>query len=118
VTLKLNPSAPATQLYESSHEVVQLKPRGAGEAGALREETLSSRVAQVPFLARFAVINLVKVSHQNPQGEVRQVLLSNVQLTFEGQETTAFRFRLDEKGEFIPDSMNRIPKNLRAGAKS
>jgi hypothetical protein len=62
MTLKLNPSAPAIQLYESSHEVVQLKPRGALEAGALREEAFSSRVAQVPFLARFAVINLVGVA--------------------------------------------------------
>jgi hypothetical protein len=40
--------------------------------------------------------------------------MSNVELTFEGQETTAFRFRLDEKGEFVPDSMNRIRKSLRS----
>jgi hypothetical protein len=62
MTLQLNPSAPAVGRYESSHDVVQLKPRGAVEAGALREETFSSRVAQVPFLARFAVINLVGVA--------------------------------------------------------
>lgn len=60
----------------------------------------------------------IKVSHQNQQGEVRQVLLSNVALTFEGQETTAFRFRLDEKGEFIADSMNRIRKTLRSPGRS
>jgi hypothetical protein len=62
MTLQLNPSAPAIQRYEPPHEVVQLKRRGAVEAGALREETLSSRVGQVPFLARFAVINLVGVA--------------------------------------------------------
>ena len=45
MTLQLNPSAPAIQRYEPPHEVVQLKPRGAVEAGALREETFSSRVA-------------------------------------------------------------------------
>jgi hypothetical protein len=49
---------------------------------------------------------------------VHQVLQSNVDLTFEGQETTAFRFRLDEKGEFIGDSMNRIHKNLRGAGGS
>ena len=59
MTLQLNPSAPAIGRYESSHEVVELKPRGAVEGDAPREETFSSRVAQVPFLARFAVINLV-----------------------------------------------------------
>jgi len=29
-----------------------------------------------------------------------------------------FRFRLDEKGELIADSMNRIHKNLRAAGRS
>ena len=67
---------------------------------------------------KYPVSAQIKVSHQNQHGEVRQVLLSNIELTFEGQETTAFRFRLDEKGEFIADSMNRIQKSLRAGAKS
>jgi hypothetical protein len=56
----------------------------------------------------------IKVSQQNQQGKVLQVLQSDVELAFEGQETTVFRFRLDEKGEFIADSMNRIHKKLRA----
>ena len=55
---------------------------------------------------------------QNQQGQVRQALASNVELAFEGQETTVFRFRLDEKGELIADSMNRIHKNLRAAGRS
>jgi hypothetical protein len=59
----------------------------------------------------------IKVSLQNRQGEVHQALQSNVELRFEGQETTAFRFRIDEKGEFIGDSMNRIHKDLRAGGR-
>jgi hypothetical protein len=60
----------------------------------------------------------IKVSHQDQQGRVQQVLQSNVELTFEGQETTVFRFRLDEKGEFIPDSVNRIHKTLRTAGSS
>jgi hypothetical protein len=59
----------------------------------------------------------IKVSLQNQQGKVHQALQSNIELAFEGQETTVFRFRMDEKGEFIPDSMNRIHKSLRAGGK-
>ena len=59
----------------------------------------------------------IKVSLQNQQGEVHEALQSNVELTFEGQETTAFRFRIDEKGEFVADSMNRIHKNLRVGGR-
>jgi hypothetical protein len=59
-----------------------------------------------------------KVSRQNQQGQVLQVLQSNVEVTFEGQETTVFRFRLDEKGEFIAGSMNRIHKSLRAAGSS
>jgi len=67
---------------------------------------------------KYPISVAIKVSHQNQQGEVRQVLLSNIDLTFEGQETTAVRFRLDEKGEFIADSMNRIHKNLRPAGSS
>lgn len=59
----------------------------------------------------------VKVSLKDPRGDVKQVLQSNVELSFEGQETTVFRFKLDEKGAFVADSMNRIHKPLRAAAK-
>ena len=66
---------------------------------------------------KYPVATQVKVSLQNQQGQVRRVMQSNVDLNFEGQETTVFRFRLDEKGEFVADSLNRIHKNLRvAGA--
>ncbi len=58
----------------------------------------------------------VRVSLQGDKGAVRQVLQSNVELTFEGQETTVFRFQLDDKGEFVADSMNRFHKNLRAAS--
>ena len=67
---------------------------------------------------KFPVGVQVKVSQQDQKGQVRQVLQSNIELAFEGQETTVFRFRLDEKGDFIADSMNRIHKNLRAAGSS
>jgi hypothetical protein len=61
----------------------------------------------------------VRVSLQDQQGEVHQVLQADAQLAYEGQETTMFRFRLDGHGDFVAGSMNRIHKNLRnaGGAK-
>jgi hypothetical protein len=63
---------------------------------------------------KYPVAAQIKVSLQNQQGQVRQALQSNVELTHEGQETTVFRFLMDDKGEFVADSMNRIRKNLRS----
>src|SRR5271167_1975983 len=51
---------------------------------------------------KFPVPAHVKVSLQNEKGGVQQVLQSDIQLAFEGQETTVFRFRLDDKGVFVP----------------
>ena len=67
---------------------------------------------------KFPVATQIKVSLQDRQGHVRQALQSNIELAFEGQKTTVFRFRLDEAGEFIEGSMNRIHKNLRAAGSS
>jgi hypothetical protein len=67
---------------------------------------------------KFPVATQIKVSLQDQQGHVRQALQSNIELAFEGRETTVFRFRLDEAGEFIEGSMNRIHKNLRAAGSS
>jgi hypothetical protein len=63
---------------------------------------------------KFPVPAHVKISLQNEKGGVQQVLQSDIQLAFEGQETTVFRFRLDDKGVFVPGSMNRIHKDLRS----
>jgi hypothetical protein len=56
----------------------------------------------------------IKIALQTPQGGVQQVLQSDFNLDYEGQETTAFRFRLDDQGGFLPDTVNRIHKPLRA----
>jgi hypothetical protein len=60
----------------------------------------------------------VRVSLQGENGSVRQVLQSNIDLNAEGQESTVFRFKLDDQGGLVPDSMNRIHKDLRAAAGS
>jgi hypothetical protein len=59
----------------------------------------------------------VKVSFKDPKGDVRQALQSNIELNFEGQETTVFRFSLDAKGGFLANSVNRVHKPLRAASK-
>ena len=62
---------------------------------------------------KYPVLVKIKVSLQDKKGDVRQALLTDVDLKFEGQETTAFRFRLDKDGGLIADSVNRIHKDLR-----
>src|SRR5882672_1830165 len=63
---------------------------------------------------KFPVPATVRVSLQGDNGDVQQVLTSNVALTYEGQETTVFRFKLDDKGHYVADSLNRIHKDLRS----
>jgi hypothetical protein len=67
-SLKLNLSTPRTERHDSGADVLLLKPQGAIVLDNLdlsarsAPETLASRVAQFPFFARFAVINLVGVA--------------------------------------------------------
>ena len=56
----------------------------------------------------------VVTSVKRPGSEsARQVLASTVELTAENQETTVYRFKLDENGELASDSVNSLPKSLR-----
>jgi hypothetical protein len=41
------------------------------------------------------------------------MLKSTIELSHVGQESTVFRFRLDDKGELVPGSINRLHKGLR-----
>jgi len=63
---------------------------------------------------RFPVPVLAKVSVRGPDGEVNNILRSQIQLDYVGQETTIFRFQLDDKGRLIPGSLNRVHKELRS----
>jgi len=42
-----------------------------------------------------------------------QILARTVQLEYEGQELTVFRFELDDDGQFLPSSVHDIPISLR-----
>jgi hypothetical protein len=54
------------------------------------------------------------VSVHDPEGHVRRILESTVELTFQGQETTIFRFKLEKDGSLVAGSLNRIHKPLRS----
>jgi hypothetical protein len=62
----------------------------------------------------FPVAATVKVQVRNSEGVVKNLVQSVVQLDHVGQETTVFRFQLDDKGHLVPGSLNRIHKDLRA----
>jgi hypothetical protein len=53
-----------------------------------------------------------------PDRSAEQILLSEVDLVREGQEITVFRFRLDDAGELVPNSVHGLPKPLRDGSKT
>jgi hypothetical protein len=63
---------------------------------------------------KFPIPVITKVALQAPNGEVKDMLKSTVELSHVGQETTIFRFRLDDKGELVPGSVNRLHKGLRS----
>ena len=92
-----------------NYEVAYGRGHSAGEY-VVNAMLYRSRDRKIPIKCQ------IKVSLQGEKGQVHQVLQSNVELTFEGQETTVFRFRLDQKGEFVADSMNRFHKNLRSAS--
>jgi NADH:ubiquinone oxidoreductase subunit 2 (subunit N) len=63
-SVKFNRSAPYTEEGGPHSDVLLLNPQRSGIHDNLgqRPQTLTARMAQVPFLARFAVINLVGVA--------------------------------------------------------
>lgn len=56
---------------------------------------------------------VVRVKSDNEAG-ARPISATTVRLDREGQELTAFRFRLTEKGELVPNSLNSVFKPLRS----
>jgi hypothetical protein len=54
----------------------------------------------------------VVVSVRTRLEAARQILNTDVELSRQGQEVTAFRFRLDEEGGLVPDSVNTLSSRL------
>ena len=57
------------------------------------------------------VVISVKPSEDAP---AKQILATGVELRHEGQEITAFRFSLDEKGRLVSGSVHDLPRPLRS----
>lgn len=58
----------------------------------------------------------ISVSVKSRSNEsARRLLATNLVLENEGEERTAFRFSLDDKGGLIRDSVHDLPKPLRSG---
>jgi hypothetical protein len=54
----------------------------------------------------------------NSKVSAKRILTTKLQLKNQGQEKTAFRFSLDDKGKLIPGSVHDLPKPLRSKKKS
>jgi hypothetical protein len=65
---------------------------------------------------KFPIPITAAVSVQGADGQVREIVRSATELSFQGQEVTVFRFRLDEQSEMAAGSLNRLHKDLRAAA--
>jgi hypothetical protein len=63
---------------------------------------------------RFPIEVTAMVTVTGTDGVSRKLLQSKAELTYVGQESTIFRFKLDEKGAMVAGSLNRIHKPLRA----
>jgi hypothetical protein len=86
--------------------------RGIGTTGeyVMNLHLFSDRSGALPIPVE------VKVSVRAPGGAMREILSSSVQLGRLGNETTVVRFRLDENGGLVPDSVHSLFMPLRAAA--
>lgn len=53
----------------------------------------------------------------DPKTSAKQIVSTEVELTYEGQEYTALRFKLDEQGNLVKGSLNNLSIPLRSGGK-
>lgn len=65
-----------------------------------------------PLPAGLTVAVTVVMSVRQKYDDLRQVLQTKVELTRRNQEETAFRFKLDERGELLPGSVTTLRRRL------
>ena len=63
---------------------------------------------------RFPIEVTAMVTVTDKDGVSHKLVQSKIELTYVGQETTIFRFKLDSNGALVAGSLNRIHKPLRA----
>ncbi|HSR71355.1 MAG TPA: hypothetical protein VLL72_03140 [Kiloniellales bacterium] len=50
----------------------------------------------------------------SPDKGAKRILFTKLELSHQGEERTAFRFRLDESGNLVPGSVHDTPRSLRS----
>ena len=65
-----------------------------------------------PLPAGVTVAVTVVISVRQKYDDLRPVLQTKVELTRRNQEETAFRFKLDERGELLPGSVTTLRRRL------
>jgi hypothetical protein len=61
-------------------------------------------------------VKLVASVKATPDDMARQIVATTVNLRRENDQITAFRFRLDEKGQLVAGSINSLFKELRVAS--
>ena len=60
-------------------------------------------------------VSVVISLKRTPEDSSRELLTKSIELGYEGEEATAFRFELDERAGLVPGSVHDLPKGLRSG---
>jgi hypothetical protein len=70
--------------------------------------------------ARNSTVPVTVVVSVKPSADMpaRQILMTKLNLTREGEERTVFRFDLSKSGAVVPGSVNSLQRPLRSGTKS
>jgi hypothetical protein len=63
-------------------------------------------------------VKVVASVKKGPNKVAKQVLVSDIKIDREGQEKTVFRFRLDDDGGLVQDSVTTLFRPLRSGTKT
>jgi hypothetical protein len=58
-------------------------------------------------------VTIKKDDTANSKERPRSIIKTQLNLTWVGQEITVIRFRLDENGDLIPESMDSVPTPIR-----
>ncbi len=61
-------------------------------------------------------VSVVVSLKRTPEDSSRELLTKSIDLNFEGEEITAFRFAMDEQANVVPGSVHDLPKPLRSGS--
>lgn len=83
--------------------------RGVPEGEYAVNVHLYRNAAAVYPIPTTVVVSLKKPGYRS----AKQLLVSKVDLTHQGEESTVFRFQLDEKANLVAGSVHNLPKKLR-----